>query len=444
MVDVEKLKGDSDGETATAAITIDTSGSWSLSSTSVETGLGGQRMIYGPFLPEQREIDNLVGDLCSPVYLRHKSNRARVRPTRRLEQTMALVTTPPNDSERVLNDARVDHKEDFCDQEIIDLTNMPSPAKPHINISNYLTKDEKLLTTMRLSLAELPMLVDTTDDFCRPLSIRSAAIFFPDDSPSISNGWGKEFDFSVSTSKASQYFDKRLDRPQGSCSVAKPRTLPSSSIAKRRPYESAEHDEILQLRNNSADLSLPAVEADSETEIGTALLQDEELRAILESTEDGNNLSRIAPSLSYDTLTDCESDDGLREELGALDHAEEELRRELASADTLELFGIFNGVSKQQKVTPSEISIPFFASPRRVRFSDTIQEHVFAREIPYGMSDESEDGFVPFLVRSCDDFFRAVEDYVATCGGPGDVTCVGTQRYVSPSRQVRTSTVFYV
>jgi hypothetical protein len=65
------------------------------------------------------------------------------------------------------------------------------------------------------------------------------------------------------------------------------------------------------------------------------LLQDEELKAVLQLTEGGDNASTLFPAFSSDTIFTCESMDGLNEEMVDLTKFEDTLRKELETADNI-------------------------------------------------------------------------------------------------------------
>jgi hypothetical protein len=66
-----------------------------------------------------------------------------------------------------------------------------------------------------------------------------------------------------------------------------------------------------------------------------SLFRDDELRAIMEITKEGENTSALFPSCSTESEIDFCSDDGLGDEISALDEINRELRKELAIADIL-------------------------------------------------------------------------------------------------------------
>lgn len=73
------------------------------------------------------------------------------------------------------------------------------------------------------------------------------------------------------------------------------------------------------------------------------LVADEELKAFLQITKDGDEASALFPSFSSDTMSSDCSNDGLDEELGLLDDINDELRKELAFADV-----VINGSSSDE------------------------------------------------------------------------------------------------
>jgi hypothetical protein len=172
---------------------------------------------------------------------------------------------------------------------------------------------------------------------------------------------------------------------------------------------------------------LPLMTSPVTTNDETSLLCDEELRAVMRITQNGNDTSALFPCFSTgsDSCYSNESDDGLRDELGALESLQKELQVELQTAeatideiDEIDIgMGKFklpsarsNGTddinigkgSKPIRKLPSarrreEYSIPLSPpiphpprSRRRVRFSKTNTEHIFISET---ISDESAEDY---------------------------------------------------
>ena len=80
---------------------------------------------------------------------------------------------------------------------------------------------------------------------------------------------------------------------------------------------------------------IPLVAGQGENDDVADLCNDEELKAVLKITKGGDEVSPLFPSFSDDTRTDICSDDGLNDELGALDNINDELRKELEFADVV-------------------------------------------------------------------------------------------------------------
>jgi hypothetical protein len=159
----------------------------------------------------------------------------------------------------------------------------------------------------------------------------------------------------------------------------------------------------------------------------TDLLRDDELRAVMKITQNGNDTSALFPCFSTgsDSLS-CESDDGLRDEMGALESLQKELQMELETAketikeldtpkasieelethaesidgtDAIDIaagkepIGILPSLKKRQYQIPlPPPTLPPPRSRRRVRFSKTHTEHIFISEI-VSISDESAEDY---------------------------------------------------
>jgi hypothetical protein len=166
----------------------------------------------------------------------------------------------------------------------------------------------------------------------------------------------------------------------------------------------------------------------------TDLLCDEELRAVMKITQNGNDTSALFPCFSVGSDSySCESDDGLKDEMGALDRLQNELQIELETAeetikeletakvtiDGTEAIAIGTGkksigklplLRRRRYQKPlSSPTLPPPRSKRRVRFSKTHTEHIFISEIA-SISDESaEDYGCEFHL---DEYTYVIEDAV--------------------------------
>lgn len=80
---------------------------------------------------------------------------------------------------------------------------------------------------------------------------------------------------------------------------------------------------------------IPLVAGQDKSDDVADLCNDEELKAVLKITKGGDEVSPLFPSFSEDTHTEICSDDGLNDELGALDNINDELRKELQFADVV-------------------------------------------------------------------------------------------------------------
>lgn len=175
----------------------------------------------------------------------------------------------------------------------------------------------------------------------------------------------------------------------------------------------------------------------------TDLLSDDELRAVMKITQNGNDTSALFPCFSTGSDNySFESDDGLKDEMGALESLQNELQMELETAEeTMKEFetaeetfedletdevtiggtdaiNIRTGkdfIGKLPSLRRREFriapplppTIPPPRSRRRVRFSKTHTEHIFISEIE-SISDESaEDYGCEFHV---DEYTYAIEE----------------------------------
>jgi hypothetical protein len=133
------------------------------------------------------------------------------------------------------------------------------------------------------------------------------------------------------------------------------------------------------------------------------LLKDDELRAVMKLTNDGEDASTLFPSFTYDSSIACESDDGLVDELGALELFGDDLRKTLdiamAAVDSTLLPPLTSPIQTPVPTLSSDSSMANFAdvhdvSPnysgdgrrstpfvRRVHFNDEVQEFLFVNEI---------------------------------------------------------------
>jgi hypothetical protein len=147
------------------------------------------------------------------------------------------------------------------------------------------------------------------------------------------------------------------------------------------------------------------------------LLCDDELRAVMKITQNGNDISALFPCFSTGSDNfSCESDDGLKDEMGALESLQNELQMELETAeetikeletpeatiDGIDAIDIGAGKTPigklpllrrrqfQRPLPPPTLPPP--RSKRRVRFSKTHTEHIFISEIA-SISDESAEDY---------------------------------------------------
>jgi hypothetical protein len=177
--------------------------------------------------------------------------------------------------------------------------------------------------------------------------------------------------------------------------------------------------------------------ADSSTAMSSeealSLVHDDALRAVIMLSDCPEDSSLLFPSFTLSaTFSTVESDDGLREELGALNDAREELRQELENANfimhsifppTEAVQGAEDADQQAQEVKLTDVlpnegskhknpeSSGSSGSVRRVRFSSNVEEFVFIRDAR-SPSEDSCDTFGAFLSSRLESIFCAVRDMV--------------------------------
>jgi hypothetical protein len=162
---------------------------------------------------------------------------------------------------------------------------------------------------------------------------------------------------------------------------------------------------------------LPLMTSPTTANDETDLLCDEELRAVMKITQNGNDTSALFPCFSTGSDSySCESDDGLKDEMGALESLQNELQIELDTAeetikeldmaeetidatDAIDIGTEKKPIGKLPLLRRREFQIPLPPptlppprSKRRVRFSKTHTEHIFVSDIA-SISDESVEDF---------------------------------------------------
>ena len=127
------------------------------------------------------------------------------------------------------------------------------------------------------------------------------------------------------------------------------------------------------------------------------LLLDSELRAVMKITKDGEDASTLFPSVSFDSfMATCDSDDGLDDELVALEMLEVDLRQEMDTATELALLPM---LTSPIHTYSTDSSIDHFCAildvsstlsgdkhnstpiTRKVHFNDEVEEFLFVNEI---------------------------------------------------------------
>jgi hypothetical protein len=170
------------------------------------------------------------------------------------------------------------------------------------------------------------------------------------------------------------------------------------------------------------------------SEGGASLVHDEKHRAVIMLSDSSDESSLLFPSFTLSSaLSTVESDDGLHEELGALDEVREELRKELENAsfimqsiypptksndgaketgdgDIQEVM-LSDAISDVHRSERTQETSTSSGSVRRVRFSSIVEEFVFIKEAR-SPSEDSCETFGSFLSSRLENIFCAVRDMV--------------------------------
>jgi hypothetical protein len=187
--------------------------------------------------------------------------------------------------------------------------------------------------------------------------------------------------------------------------VPRQQSYTTSDSAARQPaiaHEKPAYDDMLDLAQSTSD------------DASTVLFEDDDLRAIMATTKGGNDLSQILPCMSDDTTATFETDDGLCQELKALDILEGDLRKQLQDADLL-----IKGVYVHDVKMKSESSERLFEKDggrrrgrpqkRRVHFSKTNSQYVFSSDHPDTEGDNAE-SLGEMLMTTCEDLYSVFEE----------------------------------
>ena len=162
--------------------------------------------------------------------------------------------------------------------------------------------------------------------------------------------------------------------------------------------------------------SLPLMTSPSSKADDTSLFRDKELQAVMRITQDGNDTSALFPSFSdAGSSFEAESDDGLRDEMGALDDVQKELHTELHIAETV-IKGtggdIFEALEYLAKKSPRATNpSPRRTYVRRVHFSNYNEERVFIADAE-SRSEESRNETNYGCDYFCDEMLYSFEETV--------------------------------
>ncbi|KAL7560680.1 hypothetical protein ACA910_001361 [Epithemia clementina (nom. ined.)] len=119
---------------------------------------------------------------------------------------------------------------------------------------------------------------------------------------------------------------------------------PSKQIAKTEPLTTNNNgnpmiDREAEITTSTAaeqqDVEITASASSAGSTSHASLIQDSELRALLQMTHNGSNASALFPAMSQDSDTDFISDDGIEDELGALGIYHAALQMELERAEQI-------------------------------------------------------------------------------------------------------------
>lgn len=167
------------------------------------------------------------------------------------------------------------------------------------------------------------------------------------------------------------------------------------------------------------DCTVPLENADRENE---DVIEDDELRAIMKITNDGQDTSILFPTMSIDSYRSFESFDGLDDELGALHKAEDELFEELAGIQTIPklYFVSESDLNTHESLLTDDDIMPWTTTEsdeslgytprrvRRVRFSENTPEFFY-----YDDTDSDDESKVFSNLQDVwNDFYIVCEDLI--------------------------------
>ncbi|GKY95305.1 hypothetical protein MPSEU_000492300 [Mayamaea pseudoterrestris] len=175
-----------------------------------------------------------------------------------------------------------------------------------------------------------------------------------------------------------------------------------------------------------------ATQAPASLDDATAILiNDEELRKLMTETKGGRDLSMLVSCLSIDTTATKDTDDGLEDELQALDMIEDDLRKQLQDVDL-----IVKGVYIQDIKMKSESSESLFRTSekkktdtrrssrqRRVSFSKKNTQYVFGTQ-QADVDANTEEGIGDLILTTCEDLYGVLEEMSEEIG----YACLATYR----------------
>lgn len=233
------------------------------------------------------------------------------------------------------------------------------------------------------------------------------------------------------------------------CYIMSPLSL-SKSADRSTPHTTSNElfDENDRVVLHPGALSLMASEGAGVSVNTGSLLKDNELRAVMKFTNDGEDASTLFPAFSYDSLIASESDDGLDDELGALTTFADDLRQELetaAAVDSTQLPPLTSPIQAPyplsfsadssmanfaavNEVSPSDLqnvrrSMPFV---RKVHFNDEVQEYLFVSEVlDTPRPVETDDTFLDEVLGVFEDFLDELS-----------FVCVSVSRAMDRSRGI--------
>jgi hypothetical protein len=189
-----------------------------------------------------------------------------------------------------------------------------------------------------------------------------------------------------------------------------PESTPTDPEQREHLSKKHEHEKVLVLQNTAL---LPLFAGHDKGDDVASLFADEELRAVLKITRDGEEASPLFPSFSDDSHKswDACSDDGLDEEIGALEGCNDQLRKELAIAEVvIKGSESYDGIMKARRVFISKKKFPEPDDPNDTETTLSMTDSEHSEEGPHWRMVQPKKGHgrhVRFSERNDEFFFIA-------------------------------------